>query len=315
MKIALIGAGAAGAACVSVLRNRRADFSIFEKSRGVGGRMTTRRVSDAEEFLYDHGCPFFEWPESVHGTLGTDVHPATVKSFGQDFVACPSMPQLVKDLFGSQKILTRTEILKIERTQDAWTLEAKTETSDGPATESYGPFDKIIFTAPAPQTAKMIGNNSCSWRGELDKIRYFPSWSLMFTVRSAEHSASPLTDGIFEKLIMQNAKPARKISSDFRSWVGQVSAGWSQENLERRPDEIISLLLPHALNLVRAASGDCVHSAAHRWRYSQISHPLGCEFLADDSEGLYFISDGCLGRGVAGALQSGIALGRHLGGA
>ena len=54
-KIAVIGAGLAG---VSLAKNLAdfADITLFEKSRGSGGRMSFRR---AGPFSFDHGAQFF----------------------------------------------------------------------------------------------------------------------------------------------------------------------------------------------------------------------------------------------------------------
>ena len=54
MKIAIIGSGISGLAAARTL-NKIADITIFEKSRGIGGRIATRRAkpftSDQIKFL------------------------------------------------------------------------------------------------------------------------------------------------------------------------------------------------------------------------------------------------------------------------
>ena len=54
-KIAIIGAGLSGLTAAHFLRDD-ADITIFEKSRSVGGRMSTRR---AEPYFFDHGAQYF----------------------------------------------------------------------------------------------------------------------------------------------------------------------------------------------------------------------------------------------------------------
>ena len=53
--IAIIGSGSAALTAARQL-NDVADVTLFEKSRGVGGRMATRR---AEPYSFDHGAQFF----------------------------------------------------------------------------------------------------------------------------------------------------------------------------------------------------------------------------------------------------------------
>jgi len=56
MKIALVGAGLSGLTLAHKLKNI-AQLSLFEKSRGFGGRMATRHYKD---FSFDHGAQFFK---------------------------------------------------------------------------------------------------------------------------------------------------------------------------------------------------------------------------------------------------------------
>ena len=55
MKIAIIGAGFAGLTLAKRLAEQH-DVSVFEKARGPGGRMSTRR---ADPFAFDHGAQYF----------------------------------------------------------------------------------------------------------------------------------------------------------------------------------------------------------------------------------------------------------------
>lgn len=51
-KIAVIGAGLSGLSFAHLLQDY-AEIILFEKARGVGGRMSTRR---AEPYCFDHGA-------------------------------------------------------------------------------------------------------------------------------------------------------------------------------------------------------------------------------------------------------------------
>mgnify|MGYP001382774367 CR=1 FL=1 len=54
--IAIVGAGMAGVACARTLVQAGHRVTLFEKSRGAGGRMATRR---SEFGGFDHGAQFF----------------------------------------------------------------------------------------------------------------------------------------------------------------------------------------------------------------------------------------------------------------
>ena len=54
-KIAIIGAGLAGLVCANMLKEKNT-ITVFEKSRGVGGRMATRYK---DSFEFDQGAQYF----------------------------------------------------------------------------------------------------------------------------------------------------------------------------------------------------------------------------------------------------------------
>ncbi len=56
MKVAVIGAGVAGAFCSKSLKKMGAAVTVFEAGRGPGGRMARRREGT---YQFDHGAQFF----------------------------------------------------------------------------------------------------------------------------------------------------------------------------------------------------------------------------------------------------------------
>ena len=54
-RIAIIGAGITGLTIANLLHGH-AEITLFEKSRGVSGRLSTRR---ADPFSFDHGAQYF----------------------------------------------------------------------------------------------------------------------------------------------------------------------------------------------------------------------------------------------------------------
>ena len=58
--IAIIGAGLSGLIAARELAKNN-DVTIFEKARGVGGRMATRRANNLkfDGFNFDHGTQYF----------------------------------------------------------------------------------------------------------------------------------------------------------------------------------------------------------------------------------------------------------------
>jgi renalase len=312
MNIALIGAGAAGSACVSVLRSRGADFCIFEKSRGPGGRLATRRVSGVlpeGDLHYDHGAPVFSWSDNLTDQLSSHLKKETVKKFSIDtWVACPSMPQLVKDLLGGSTVRAQIEIDALEGSAGNWFLREKSR-NDGSEATVHGPFTAVVLTAPAPQTRALLRNVECSWKNRLEAVSYDPCWALMV---SLPRTTAPIQvpSEIFSSVICQSDKPGRTPSSDVQSWVGHASSEWSKAHLEHDQSAVQEALLIELRRVLGLSEIRPLHVAVHRWRYSTVANALHVTALADTQQGLFFASDACLGTGVAGAVESGLAIGR-----
>ena len=73
-KVAVIGAGISGLALANKLK-KHFEVVVFEKSRGYGGRVATRR---AHEFIFDHGAQFFkvktdEFKEYIKPMIDQDI--------------------------------------------------------------------------------------------------------------------------------------------------------------------------------------------------------------------------------------------------
>ena len=69
MKIAIIGAGMAGLTCATRLSAAGHEVSVFDKGRGPGGRMASRRVEHGgETFRFDHGAQYFTAREMAFQT-------------------------------------------------------------------------------------------------------------------------------------------------------------------------------------------------------------------------------------------------------
>lgn len=318
MTVALIGAGAAGAACASVLRSRQAEYSLVDKARGVGGRLASRRVGAlhpaACELSYDHGAPFFEVPHDLIDRLCPLLGPATLQPYGHTFVASPAMPQLIKDLLKGHTVHTLNEVESVQGTPGRWWLKLNRTNSKDPSAEDLGPYERVVVTAPAPQALRILAQTDCSWKVQLSEVQYAPCFALMLTtIAWADNEQTPAQDQIFSRFTLQNQKPGRAVPSGLQSWVAHTTPDWARMHIDMNPSGITAALLPEALRRLSAAPSSLVHVDAHRWRFATVTSALALDFLADDSRGLYYAGDACRGgHGVASALHSGFALGDHL---
>lgn len=75
-QIAIVGAGTAGLAAAQRLRKPDLVITLFDKSRGLGGRMATRRIEDLQ---FDHGAQYFtakgpRFNQTATGHIGPQVN-------------------------------------------------------------------------------------------------------------------------------------------------------------------------------------------------------------------------------------------------
>ncbi|RYZ95768.1 MAG: flavin containing amine oxidoreductase-like protein, partial [Proteobacteria bacterium] len=166
-RIAIIGAGLSGLTLASRL-SAAAEVVVFEKARGVGGRMATRRF---EPYSFDHGAPYFtarsaefkkflaprlasglvqEWKGKVI-TLAKGKKPGKRIWYEPHYVCCPAMNYLCKNLSEGIDVRTQCEVAPLlARQGNEWPI-ADTQGNQ------LGNYDLVISTAPPAQTLRLLG--------------------------------------------------------------------------------------------------------------------------------------------------------------
>ena len=147
--IAVIGAGLAGLTCAHALREAGLAPRVFEKSRGLGGRLATRRTDGlafdhGAQFMTARGAPFAEWLDgAVARGEAAEWRPDGLDGGRRRYVGVPKMNAPLRHLADGLEPAVRTEVAAVARDDGGWRLKL----ADGTATE---PFDRVICTAPAP---------------------------------------------------------------------------------------------------------------------------------------------------------------------
>lgn len=299
MKIAIIGSGMAGLACAARLSKAGLAPTVYDKGRGLGGRMATRRVEGGLQF--DHGAQMIPCEDSAFCTLLEDARASghvadwdmgdgTPKTVGT-----PGMTALAKYLAQGLDLYQQTEITSVTQTDAGWDLTAD---------HAVGTYDRVICTAPAPQTGKLVGH---ALTDPLDHVAYAPSLTLMVALNrpldAPDTQANP-TDA-FAWIAQDSAKPGRP--SQY-CWVAQASAEWSVTHLELSKDEIATRMLDLFLTHHGLEATDVAYATAHRWRYALVTQPLGQSFVTSPDGTLYAGGDWCLGPHIEHAWRSGTAI-------
>lgn len=314
-RIAIIGAGMAGITCAHRLQQGFSSV-IFEKSRGIGGRLATRRSDGGDH--YDHGAQFVTardpaFVEMLQTLQQADAAapwsprlPAGTPSPEHAWwIGTPGMSALLKPLATPLEIRLRATVTALHRKAGAWVVQL--------AEHDYAEtFDAVVITAPAPQARVLLG--SATRLGEaLDGVAIAPCWAGMFAFAAPwqlPFDAARFDTGPISWIAREASRPGRVGTGD--RWVVHASAEWSAAQLERSPDDALALLRDALAHHVGMPLPALAFAQAHRWRYAMTTRPLGQPFLADEAQRLWLGGDWCLGARVESAFHSGGAIARSL---
>ncbi len=301
-RVAIIGAGMAGAAAAQALLDQGYAVTVVDKSRGVGGRLSTRR---SEIGPFDHGAQFLRvrdprfrrqaerWVDA--GMLARwQPRCGAAPALGDALVATPAMNALVKPLLDGANQLLGTAVARIVREGGVWRL---LDGSGAIVVEA----EQIILSAPAPQAASLLESPAAALAARVRDAVYAPCWAAMVEL-DAEADLDLLRDS--GPLAWATADASRPGRPPGRRWTIHATADWSRAHLETDPataGQTLASVLGEILG-VRAR----LH-AAHRWRFALVERALGVDCLIDSQLGLRVAGDYCLGGRIEAAWLSGQA--------
>jgi renalase len=311
-RIAIIGAGMAGVSCGQALQAVGLASTLFEKSRGPGGRLATRR-NDAG-VAFDHGAQYltargaaFEAQLDALQRAGAVARwlpresPASAAHRHAWIVGTPGMSALLKPMIASLDLRTGVAVEALQHAADGWHLQY----AGAPLAER---FDIVICTAPAPQTRVLLAVDPLLQRA-LDAVEMAPCWALMLTLRTplpVDFDACRFGTGAVAWLARQASRPQR--DSPDEAWVVHASPSWSEQHLEQTADAVAIALQSEVAAKLGVPLPAVNFAQAHRWRYALTTRALGQPFLAGADGSLLAGGDWCLGARVECAFQSGVAM-------
>ena len=315
--VIVIGAGMAGLSAAQRLQAAGLRVLVLDKSRGIGGRMATRRDETGQ---WDHGAQYFtarsaafrrqvaiwlraevisRWNAPIYAWNGQNLRLSTPQ---QRFVGMPKMNAPLSAMAAQLEVKLAVQVTALKATAQGW--EIQTSESVG-ADQQIWSARQIVMAIPAPQAAALIPATH-----PMQQIAAHtpmqPCWAVMLS--SDAEMTLPFA-GVFI-----NAGPLSWIADDSskkgrtgQHWVLHASVDWSQAHLEKSPAEVIKLLCDEFKNLLLqwGQSAPTWQSAtAHRWRYARGN---SAESLIQSAEtGLVVAGDWLAGGRVEGAYLSGL---------
>lgn len=299
--VVVVGAGIAGLLVARVLRARGVPVVVVEKSRGLGGRLATKRVDAA---VFDQGAQYFTARSPRFSALVAEWRARGViecwPGSTDRFIARPSMNALGKMLAEGVAVRREWQVRSVRRDDRAWVL-----TAEGLPPLRAG---RLVVTAPVPQALALFDDGvlPLSLLEELRSVRYAPCLALLVTLRgtSAVPAAGVALDGEPVRWIADNTKKGVAAGAPGAVTV-HLGPAFSAEHYATTAAELAARVLPAIERWLGAEVADV---QVHRWRFSEPSatHRETSVWLAD--LGVGFAGDGFGGPRVEGAALSGLDL-------
>jgi len=291
MDVAVIGAGLAGLSCTRALVAAGLHVEVFDKGRGPGGRVATRR-SDFGAF--DHGAAV------LHG-LPADMiatYQECLSSVPGGVVAHPRMSSLPRAMEAGVTVHHGTRLTALQRRADKWSLAM--ENARGTVSA-----DKVALCIPAPQALELLPGGVFA---EISRVQMSPIWTLMLAYDGPLDMRSDLLETEIFTAIHQSSRPGREPVPE--RWVVHGAQGWSRANVDADPASVEAELLA-AFGQV-ATGAEITHRALHRWLYGRVRTPAGKACFWTDERAIGAAGDWCLGPNGGHAVESGQALAREI---
>jgi renalase len=317
--LAVIGAGIAGLSCATALQQAGHVVTLFDKSRGPAGRMSTRRGDD---WQCDHGAQYFtardpdfraelqRWSDAGAAALWTP----RLQVFGaqdqhrldptlQRWVGTPGMTAPARWLAQALPLQTAATVNQLRRDAEGWRL----HTAEGGWLEQ--PFEAVLLALPAPQLPPLLQACAPGLAALAASVRMRACWALMLQFAAPvdlPFDAAFVNQGPLRWLARNSSKPGR---TGAESWLLHADAEWSETHVEQPPEAVAALLLQAFAELGGPAPQTW---SAQRWLYADSAPALtqGCAWQSQDGLGL--CGDWLNGGKVEGAWMSGQQLARQV---
>ncbi|MBM0744205.1 FAD-dependent oxidoreductase [Phormidium sp. CLA17] len=342
--IAIVGAGIAGLTCAQQLQQAGYRVAVLEKSRGVGGRLATRRLPDARA---DHGTCYLSpkgelfgelithlvekdvvqvWTDTIH-TLNSDRTLQAISDRVPRYVAPDGMSVIAKYLATGLDIRLSQRVIGLELTADqTWSLTMENAQPDAAVPTSTLLARAVLVAIPAPQAVTLLAPLeaaivSSELIQQLRSVEFDPCIAVMagypedclkaWQTEYADVKAIAVQHPDLGWIGLDSSK--RRTSSQ-PVFVVQSTAAFANQFLEVADLSAVGQkLLQSAAELLVPWVATPEWMQVHRWRYSFTVSPLSDRYWsAKTTAPLVCAGDWCGGIRVESALSSGQAAAEYL---
>lgn len=277
-EIVIVGAGLCGLTLARGLKTVGKSCLLLEKSRGLGGRIATRRIDD---WGLDHGASFLFYSQYFEDFL--NLTSDLVFRSSQGFYLEGGMNRLPKVLAQDLEILKNHRAQTIVRESSRWRI----QTEEGLTVTA----DKVIITAPLPQAIQLLEANGLETPAELKAIQYKKALIYLAVYKDLPDKLLSFTHQDHLIYFMRE----RKLHP--RGVVMHLSEELAEASFEKSDSEILNLM-GEVMNSTPLKDYEIEKAELKKWRYSE-PHTIHPSSYVEVLPGLYLTGDA-----FSGALRS-----------
>ena len=334
LDVVVIGAGVAGVTCAQQLRLAGHSVALVEKSRGVGGRLAKRRLTDASAGLThaDHGVCYLKpkdatfakliqrlcdgsemavWTEQIH-ELGASGEVVPPQSRSARYASPQGINVLAKALSKDLVIHYQQRAVGLRSQAEGWEI----ETVQGLSLRAKA----VVIAVPTPQAIALVeplADLDSETLAQLKRVHYSKSIAAI-AVYGPDHQATAAQlpwQGIncydHDNLAWVGLESSKQLNPQQPVVVVHSNMAFGEAQFEAEDRQAVGQSL---LEMAAEATGEAWLAQpeilqVHRWGYAFPQTPLSVPYVqAKTSLPLWFAGDWCGGDRVESAFLSGLAL-------
>ena len=258
----------AGLACAERLAERGHALIVLDKSRGPGGRMSTRRIATcAGEAAFDHGAQYFTVRDAgFHARVKRWAAAGCVAPWGaagdDAYVGVPGMNEPIREMAEPLGVQWNVQVKALMPAGGGWRL----------VTQATPPMDvdAVVVALPAEQAAALVEPVAPDMAARGRAVSSAPCWTVMLAFAEALPVA---VDCIREDKAGAVGWAARNRSKPGRTgpetWVIQASPEWSRQYFEAEAGWVVAELSAAFSARFGVDLPPSIACSTHRWRYAR----------------------------------------------